>query len=89
MRIIWSNSAWNDYVWWQDQDRKTLRRINKLIMAIERSAGSTDSALPGKAERLKYSRFGLLSMRIDQSNRLVYKIENDALLIVSCKGHYE
>lgn len=88
MRKVWSDPAWDDYVWWQSQDRKTLRRINRLIKEIERSAGEPGSVPPGKAERLRYSRFGLMSVRIDASNRLVYKIEDESLLIVSCKGHY-
>ena len=88
MRKIWSDSAWDDYVWRQSQDRKTPKRINALIKDIERSACDPGSAPMGKAERLRHSRFGLSSVRIDAANRLVCKIEGDALLIVSCKGHY-
>ncbi|WP_165173093.1 Txe/YoeB family addiction module toxin [Adlercreutzia sp. ZJ242] len=89
MRKVWSESAWDDYVWWQSQDRKTLKRINKLVKDIERSASDPGSAPVGKAERLKHSRFGLSSVRIDDANRLVYKVEDGMLLIVSCKGHYQ
>ena len=89
MKKLWSDSAWNDYVWWQSQDKKTLKRINKLIKDIERSAHEPGSAPIGKAERLKHSRFGLSSVRIDASNRLVYKVEDGTLLILSCKGHYQ
>ena len=89
MKKMWSDSAWNDYIWWQSQDKKSLKRINKLIKDIERSANEPGSAPIGKAERLKYSNFGLSSVRIDASNRLVYKIEDDVLLILSCKGHYQ
>jgi|GEM_PF-6128119 len=59
------------------------------IKSIERSASGTVRAPIGKAERLRHSRFGLSSVRIDAVNRLVYKIEDGALLIVSCKGHYQ
>ena len=69
--------------------QKTLKRINKLIKDIERSANEPGSAPIGKAERLKHSRFGLSSVRIDASNRLVYKVEDGTLLILSCKGHYQ
>ena len=89
MKKMWSNSAWRDYIWWQSQDKKTLKRINKLIKDIERSTNEPGSAPIGKAERLKYSTFGLSSARIDASTRLVYKIEDDVLLILSCKGHYQ
>ena len=89
MKKLWSDSAWSDYVWWQSQDKKALKRINKLIRDIERSANEPDSAPIGKAERLKYSNFGLSSVRIDASNRLVYKVEDGVLLILSCKGHYQ
>lgn len=89
MRKIWSDGAWDDYLWWQSQDKRTLKRINKLIKDIERSCSEPGSVPTGKAERLKYSRFGLSGVRIDATNRLVYKIEDGALLIVSCKGHYQ
>ncbi|MEG0322568.1 MAG: Txe/YoeB family addiction module toxin [Raoultibacter sp.] len=92
MKKLWSNKAWDDYLYWQTQDKKTLRRINKLITSIERSGNDPDEqSLPfGKAERLKYSKTGLSSVRIDDTNRLVYKIENNEILsIVSCRGHYQ
>lgn len=89
MRKVWGDSAWDDYVWWQTQDRKTLKRINLLIKSIERSASDPKATIIGKPERLKYSRFGLSSVRIDDANRLVYKIEDDELFIVSCRGHYQ
>lgn len=92
MRKLWSDKAWDDYLYWQTQDRKTLRRINKLVKDIERSEASpypNDMPL-GRAERLKYSKSGLLSVRIDDTNRLVYKVEDEGILaIVSCRGHYQ
>lgn len=91
MRKLWSDKAWGDYLYWQTQDKQTLKRINKLITSIERSSENRDSQEKpiGRAERLRYSKTGLLSARIDETNRLVYKVEdNDTLSIVSCRGHY-
>jgi toxin YoeB len=91
VKKLWSDRAWDDYLYWQTQDRKTLKRINKLVQSIERSSGSSggQATLLGKAERLKYSKQGLLSVRIDEANRLVYKVEGgDTLFIVACRGHY-
>lgn len=88
MRKVWSDDAWDGYLWWQSHDKKALGRINRMIRDIERSAAEPGCKPPGKAERLKYSRAGLSSVRIDQANRLVYKIEDGSLLIVSCRGHY-
>lgn len=88
MQKLWSEKAWEDYTYWQTQDKKTLKRINKLIKEIERAAQDSSSPM-GKAERLKYSKAGLCSVRIDQTNRLVYLIESkDVLAIISCRGHY-
>jgi toxin YoeB len=92
MRKLWSDKAWDDYLYWQTQDKKTLRRINRLVKDIERSRESPagQDAPASKAERLRYSKMGLLSVRIDETNRLVYKIEkDDTLSIVSCRGHYQ
>ncbi|MDR1185309.1 MAG: Txe/YoeB family addiction module toxin [Coriobacteriales bacterium] len=92
MNKLWSDKAWDDYLYWQAQDKKTLKRINRLIKSIDRSQESPDgqNAPIGKAEKLRYSKMGLSSVRIDEANRLVYKIEeDDTLSIVSCKGHYQ
>lgn len=91
MRKLWSDKAWDDYLYWQSQDKKTLRRINRLIKSIESGfAPDADQQKPiGKPERLKYSMAGLMSVRIDSENRLVYKEEDGDLLIVSCRGHYK
>lgn len=85
MRKIWFDEAWEDYIYWQTQDRKTLKRINMLLKDIER--GNFDGI--GKPEPLKDDMSGFWSRRIDDVNRLVYRIRGDALEIVSCKGHYE
>jgi len=77
--LLWTDEAWADYVYWQSQDRKTIKRINQLIKDIERS---------GKPEPLQYELQGFFSRRIDEKNRLVYVKEEDALTILSCRYHY-
>ena len=83
---IWSDDAWNDYMYWQTQDKKTLKRINILIKDIERNGPMKGI---GETEALKYDLQGEYSRRIDEVNRLVYHIENERIYIVSCKGHYD
>jgi toxin YoeB len=85
MKKIWFDEAWDDYLYWQTQDKKTLKRINALIQDIERSGFDTGT---GKPEPLKGNLSGLWSRRIDETNRLVYRMENGMLQIVSCRGHY-
>lgn len=85
MKKIWFDEAWEDYIYWQTQDKKTLKRINILLRDIER--GSFEGI--GKPEPLKGDMSGFWSRRIDDVNRLVYRIHDDVLEIVSCKGHYE
>lgn len=84
MRKIWDDSAWADYLYWQTQDKKTLKRINELIKDIERNGNLGI----GKPEPLKGNLSGLWSRRIDEYNRLVYRIREDLLEIVSCRDHY-
>ena len=85
MQKLWFDAAWADYVGWQSQDRKTLKRINMLIQSIERNG----SACIGSPEPLRGNLAGWWSVRIDEKNRIVFKIENGFLVINSCKGHYE
>lgn len=85
MRKIWFEEAWEDNLYWQVQDKKTLKRINVLIRDIER--GSFDGI--GKPEPLRGDLSGFWSRRIDDTNRLVYRIREGTLEILSCKGHYE
>lgn len=85
MLKIWTDEAWDDYVYWQTQDRKTLKRINLLIKDIERNP--FDGI--GKAEPLKYNLSSYWSRRIDDTNRLVYQVEDGKLYIISCRFHYE
>lgn len=81
MNKVWSPEAWDDYVWWQSQDRKILKRINILIKDIERNGEKTGI---GKPEALRNDLSGYWSRRIDQKNRLVYRIFRSDLEIVSC-----
>ena len=84
MKKLWSENAWDDYLWWQAQDRKALRRINTLIKSIERFDGKP----MGKAEILKGNLAGYQSVRIDKANRLTYTVQDDVLYILRCRGHY-
>lgn len=82
--LAWTAEAWSDYVYWQTQDRKTLRRINRLIEATLREPFSGI----GKPEALKENLAGFWSRRIDGSNRLVYVVDHDLLTVISCRFHY-
>lgn len=85
MKLIWDEEAWDDYVDWQSEDKKTLKKINRLIKDIK---GNPYTGL-GKPEPLKYELSGYWSRRIDDYNRLVYKVENNELRIAQCKTHYD
>ena len=79
-----TDEAWDDYVYWQGQDKKTLKRINLLIQAARRSP--FDGI--GKPEPLKGDLSGYWSRRIDETNRLVYEVNDKEIIIVSCRYHY-
>lgn len=80
-----SDNAWEDYLYWQTQDKKTLKRINKLIKEIER----TPFEGMGKPEPLKFNWAGYWSRRINDVDRIIYSVEEYTLNIVACKGHYD
>ena len=82
---IWSDNAWDDYLYWQEQDKKTLRRINKLLNSID----STPFQGLGKPEPLKHERQGYWSRRIDDINRLIYRIVENRIEIAQCRTHYD
>ena len=84
-RIQWDFDAWNDYLYWQQHDKQILKRINQLIKDISRSPFEG----VGKPEPLKGNLSGLWSRRIDEKHRLVYLVEENAVLIFSCKGQYD
>jgi len=87
MQIAFAEDGWSEYLYlyWQTQDKKTMKRINQLLQSIER-----DGALQGieKPELLKYGKSGVYSRRIDETNRLVYEIADNQIIVKSCKGHY-
>ena len=85
MRILWDERAWEEYLSWQTEDRKTLKRINTLIKDIQRNPFEGI----GKPEPLKENRNGWWSRRIGEANRVVYKVEHDVAIIASCKSHYD
>ena len=83
-KLAWTDEAWDSYIYWQTQDRKTLKRINKLIKATKK----TPCEGIGKPEPLKENLSGFWSRRIDETNRLVYAVDDDYLTIISCRYHY-
>ena len=85
MRLLWEEQAWDDYCYWQTQDKRTLKRINALIKDIQRDR--FDGI--GKPEPLKEELSGWWSRRIDDVNRLVYQERDGAIIIASCRGHYD
>ena len=84
MNIYWDEKAWNEYLYWQIQDKKTLKRINNLLKDIDRNGYNGI----GKPEPLKGDYSGWWSVRIDEKNRLIFKIENEQIKILECGTHY-
>ena len=84
MKLKWDEEAWDDYLYWQTQDKKTLKRINSLINDAKRQPFEGI----GKPEQLRHLP-GYWSRRIDEKNRLVYKAEGDTLIIAAVRGHYD
>ncbi len=85
MRILWEDRAWEDYLYWQTQDKKTLKRINALLTDIQRNV--YDGI--GKPEPLRGNLTGWWSRRIDDVNRIVYYEREGIIYILSCRGHYD
>ena len=84
-QLVFTQSAWDDYIYWQTQDKKTLKRINTLIKSIMRTPFEGE----GKPEELKGNLSGKWSRRIDGQNRLVYVVEDETVTILQCRTHYE
>ena len=84
-KLAWGSKAWQDYLYWQSQDKKTLKRINRLIQ----DTMSNPFEGIGKPEPLKKNLSGFWSRRIDETNRLVYIVDDDYITIISCRYHYE
>ena len=85
MRLLWEDRAWEDYLYWQTQNKKTVKKINDLIKDIARTPFSGI----GSPEPLRHNLSGLWSRQIDHENRIVYFIDNGIVHIVACRSHYE
>ena len=83
--VQWDFDAWEDYLYWQGQDKKTLKRINQLVKDIIRNPFEGI----GKPEPLKGNLTGFWSRRIDEEHRLVYVVEDSIVVLISCRGHYD
>ena len=83
-KLAWTEEAWKDYIYWQTQDKKTLKRINKLINDTMRQPFEGI----GKPEPLRENLSGFWSRRIDETNRLVYAVNDGYITIISCRYHY-
>ncbi len=84
MRFVWDEDAWADYEWWQNEDRRVVKRINALLRDIARSP---DGGI-GKPELLKHGFQGYWSRRITDEHRLIYKVVDDEVRIAACRYHY-
>ena len=84
MKLVFADEAWDDYLYWQKQDRKMVERINKLIQAVRRDPFTG----VGKPEPLKHALAGFWSRRITDEHRMVYRVEGESLLIAQLRYHY-
>ncbi len=84
MNKLWHDEAWEDYIYWQRQDQKYIKKINRLLKDIDRNGYNCT----GKPEALSGNLAGFWSVRIDGKNRIVFRIENNSLEIVECGSHY-
>ena len=84
MNKLWQDEAWEDYVYWQTQDKRTLKKINKLLQSIDRAGYECE----GKPEPLKYDKRGYWSVEIDKKNRIVFRIVDGNIEIAQCGSHY-
>jgi toxin YoeB len=84
MRLSFHSQAWEDYLWWQQNDKQMLKRVNALIRDIERDPFIGT----GKPEALKHNLRGFWSRRISDEHRIVYQVQGDVLVIAQCRGHY-
>ena len=84
-KLAWTDEAWKDYIYWQTQNKKTLKRINRLLNDIKRNDPFKGI---GKPEPLKENLSGFWSRRIDDTNRLVYAVDEVYITVISCRYHY-
>jgi toxin YoeB len=85
MKILFTQEAWKDFEWFLDNDKNLAKRIRKLLKDILRNP---EDGI-GKPERLRFQLSGFWSRRINKEHRLVYKIEKDTIIVISCRFHYE
>lgn len=85
MKKIWHDKAWEEYLYWQTQDKKTLKKINRLLTDIDRNGYNCI----GKPEPLKGVLSGYWSVRIDEYNRIVFRIDDEHIEIMQCGSHYD
>jgi len=85
VRLVWDEAAWEDYLWWQAQERRVLKRVNALLQEIARNGNGGI----GKPEPLKHGFSGYWSRRITDEHRLVYKLVDDGIRVAACRYHYE
>ncbi len=83
-KLTFSEDAWEEYLYWQTQDKRTLRKINTLLREIQRTPYDGS----GKPEPLRGELSGFWSRRINETDRLVYSVESDMIIVVQCHGHY-
>ena len=83
--LAFSKQAWEEYLYWQTQDKKTLKKINNLLEGLQRD----NQEVVGKAERLVGNLSGHCSIRINSKDRLVYQVKNQIIEVKQCKGHYD
>jgi len=90
MRKLWCDLAWEQYLWWEETDRKTFRKINNLLKDIERGFNAGENILNGigDPELLKGNMQGCVSRTINKCDRLVYRIRDGVLEVITCYGHY-
>lgn len=85
MKKLFTDTAWEDYSYWLEQDAKTLKKIHRLLKDIDHSPfGGL-----GKPEPLRFELSGYWSRRINETDRLVYKVENGTVIVIACKSHYQ
>ena len=83
-KITFAEDAWDEYLYWQTQDKKTIKKINSLLKAIQRTPFDGE----GKPEELKGEQSGKWSRKINDKDRLVYEVNKEGIVITQCKGHY-
>jgi toxin YoeB len=85
VKKLFTDTGWEDYTFWLENDKKTQNKIHRLLKDIDRSPFSG----PGKPEPLKFELSGYRSRRINEADRLIYKVEKETIIVIACKSHYQ